>query len=450
VTYQFLIADVTHTFGNDWNWKTQVAKQKGSFFASYYYPFGPAGAYGLGQNEVYFYTFDVPSRHSDKVTFDTSLGGDFELGGQEHQFLVALEYHGDDSPNHQTVLRSVGLGTLNIFEGGRGVLSDGTPIPLIDRSTLPIASSVDSELKQYRASVQLLFNPTDRLHILAGELYEEGDQHQEAIVGSGGIIDDSYSQFLGRLSVTYDLIKNRGVFSALNVYGSYNQGFSPNTFVRDPDGNFVDKNQTMDQAEIGIKAEMFDGALGASLAAYTSSINNIGVTSAFLGDVGIGTVLAGKRDADGIELELIGTLTGGWNVAFNYAYTDTKITDPNYPGIDVQAQMVPHHAAGLFTTYEWLSGPLAGLRLGGGYFYKSKYRLTANPALVDRYGNLENPSYGRADLSASYRHKGLEFFANIENVLDQDYFMTWEAHPGFSIVHGEPRTYKGGIRYSFE
>lgn len=448
LTYQFLVADISHNFANGWKAKAQATQQKGSFFASYYYPFGPAGAYGLGQNEVFFYTFDT-SRHADRLTFDTSLGGDFELGGRKHQFFAALEYHGDTTPYYQQVLRSVGVGHLDIFEGGRGVLSDGSPIPLIDRSTLPIASATKSTERQYRASIQMLFNPTDRLHVLTGGMFEKGDLHDQAVVGSGGTIDDSYSEFLGRFSTVYDLIKGRGIFSALNIYGSFSQGFNPNLGVKDPDGNFVDAPQKMKQTEIGFKAEMLDGALGGSLVFYKSNITNLPVTSAFLGNVTVGTVLAGERNVKGVEFELIGSVVRGWNVALNYTYTDTEVTDPNYPGIDVQTKMVPHNQGGLFTSYEWLDGPLTGLQLGGGVFVKGKYRLTDNPRLVALWGNLENPGYTRVDLSASYRRKSIEFFANIENVFDKDYFMTWEAHPGFSIVHGEPRTYKGGVRYNF-
>jgi iron complex outermembrane receptor protein len=251
------------------------------------------------------------------------------------------------------------------------------------------------------------------------------------------------------LSVVYDLIEDQGIFSALNVYGSYSQGFAPNVGVKDPDGNFVDAPQKMDQAELGLKAEMFKGALGGSLVAYQSSIDNLPVTSAFLGNVTVGSVLAGKRDVNGIEFELIGRIANGWNTVLNYTYTDTEVTDPNYPGIDVQSKMVPHHQGGIFTSYEWLGGTFEGLRLGAGVFVKGKYRLTDNPRLVDLYGNLENPGYTRVDLSASYRRNSLEFFANVENAFDKDYFMTWEVHPGFSIVHGEPLTFKGGVRYSF-
>lgn len=449
IIYSFLVADVSHRFANNWRLKTQFTKQHTSFDGSYYYPFGPAGAYGLGDNEVYFYTFDA-SRHGDRMTFDVSLGGDFEMFDKSHQFFAALEYHGDSDPAYNQTKQSIGLGLLNIFEGGRGVLSNGDPIPLIDRDALPVVLAAESSNDEYRASLQLLLNLTERLHVLVGGLYEQGSVDTKAIVGGGGDVSDDYSELLGRLSVTYDLLTNRGIFSKVNVYGSYSQGFSPNIGIRDPNGDYISESQEMDQYEIGLKAEMLDGALVSTLVAYDSKITNIAVSAAYLGDLNFGRVLGGERKAKGIEFEVLGQLTPGWNIAANYTTTDTEILDPNYPEIDVQAEMVPDYQVGLYSTYEWIAGPLAGLRLGGGVFKKGEYRLTDAARTINLYGNYDHEGYTRLDLMAGYRWKSIELFANIENATDEEYFMTWEAHPGFGIVRGEPRTYKVGVRFELD
>jgi hypothetical protein len=53
---EFGIVELEHQFGNGWNSQTQVAWNKYDEDLSYFYPFGPFGAYSLADDEIYIYT----------------------------------------------------------------------------------------------------------------------------------------------------------------------------------------------------------------------------------------------------------------------------------------------------------------------------------------------------------------------------------------------------------
>ncbi|MDZ7826478.1 MAG: hypothetical protein U5R48_11225 [Gammaproteobacteria bacterium] len=80
---EFGIVELEHQLDNGWNSTSQVAWNKYDEDLSYFYPFGPFGAYSLGDDEIYIYTYDV-ERDGEDLTLRQSLGGDFDLFGKNH------------------------------------------------------------------------------------------------------------------------------------------------------------------------------------------------------------------------------------------------------------------------------------------------------------------------------------------------------------------------------
>ena len=124
---KFGIATFDHTFENSWTVTANVAKGKSHGILDYAYAFGPAGDYGLAPTDVYLYAYRNQNE-SSVFTSNLSLGGKFELFQRTHQFFAGVEYEKQDL--HRYHWASASLGTLNMFQdGGKGILSDGTPIP---------------------------------------------------------------------------------------------------------------------------------------------------------------------------------------------------------------------------------------------------------------------------------------------------------------------------------
>ncbi len=459
VTQSFAIADLQHNFSNDWKFKTQAAVSRNERVIGEYFTFGPAGAYALGTDEVYLYSYDQMDENEDFI-WDVSLGGKFNAFGREHQFFTAVEYGTDLSPADGTLFNSNFLGNVYLTEGGRGVFTDGSPIPLVDRATLTPRRRNQQGFEDIRGSLQLLINPIERLEVLAGILWQNTKIVSTSLIANSVVrpvplVDrDEYTESVSRFGVTYDLADDWGAVDDARLYFSYSEGFNPNLNVVDQDGNPLTTPQEMTQYEVGIKAEFFDGALGASIAVYDSELLNVPVSVNYLGEFGnAGSTLEGKRDIKGVELEAVGEVLPGLNLAFNYAYTDGVISDPNFD-FTTPVKTLPKHEGALYASYEFLNGSLSGFRFGGAIVSKGNYSFVESLTNVERFGSYIDGAHTRIDLNASYAPKsgplaGFDLFLQARNITDEKIFVAKEDHPGFAITREDPRSVTFGLRYVF-
>ncbi len=425
-----------------------------------YFPFGPAGAYDLADDEVYFYSYNQ-ERHVEDMTFDVSLGGPFEAFGREHQFFAMFEYATDVDPSSNLLLNSQYLGNIRMTEGGRGILADGSPVPLVDPSTLGTRLSTTDAYEDIRVSLQLLLSPTDKLDVLLGVLYQESEVDSATLVRGGVTLDPptgnhyDYDKTLGRAGVTYRLMQDRGSVDALNAYFSYSEAFRPNIGVRDVDGNPLTTPQEMEQYEVGIKGEFLNGALGGALAYFDSETTNIPVSAVYLGGFGgaNASVLTGLRDISGLELELVGQVTPEINILFNYTYTSTELSDPNFD-FTVPVNNVPENQGSILASYEFLDGPAAGLRLGASLVVMEDWSYIPSLGNVERFGQYVGGGNTRIGLMASYQVQagwgsGLEFYFNADNITNEIVYVLKEDHPGFGITREYPQSFLFGVTYNF-
>ena len=459
VKQSFAIVDLQHRFENDWKLKTQAAVSRNERVIGEYFTFGPAGAYSLGTDEVYLYSYDQMDENEDFI-WDVSLGGKFGAFGREHQFFAAVEYGTDLKPADGTLFNSNFLGNVFLTEGGRGVFTDGSPIPLVDRSTLTPRRRNQQSFEDIRGSLQLLISPIDRLELLAGILWQNTKITSKSLIANSVVrpeplVDrDAYTESVSRFGATYDIADEVGAVDDARLYFSYSEGFNPNLNVVDEDGNPLTTPQEMTQYEVGIKAEFFDGALGASLAVYDSELLNVPVSVNFLGEFGnAGSALEGKRDIKGVEFEAVGEVLPGFNLAFNYAYTDGVISDPNFD-FTTPVKTLPKNEGALYASYEFLQGSLSGFRSGGAIVKKGNYSFVESLTNVERFGSYINGAHTRIDLNASYAPKsgpleGWDIYLHARNITDEEVFVAKEDHPGFGITREDPKSVTLGLSYRF-
>ena len=454
ISNMFVVADVEHELANSWRFKAQATLTKTINNMSEYYVYGPAGGYALADHDVYLYTYDQYQTHED-ATFDMSLGGKFNVGGREQQFFAAFEGQGDVRPTTNTLYHSLFLGTINIDRGYRGVFSDGSPVPLIDKSTLTVNRLIDSGFRDYRESVQFLIDPIDRLKVLVGVLAQQTKQTSTVTKTAPVNSETSFTKVVKRLGIVYDLMGKHGAMDATKAYFNYSEGFNPNIGVKDGDGNPLNTPQEMTAYEVGIKSEFLNGAAGSSLALYDSTIDNIPVQNNYLGGFGsAGSVLEGRRKVKGVEFEFVGEIVRGWNVALNYAFTNSEISDPNYT-FTIPVKSTPKNAAALYTSYEFVAGPLRGLRFGGDVAYSSDYSFNPSLGNTKKWGNYFGGGGSRVDLNLAYRFEtgpfeGLELYANAVNIFDKVTYLSKEDSPAFGITRDLPRQYTFTVRYVFK
>ena len=460
ITNEFVVADVEHRFPNDWRLKAQATFSKTKNDMSEYFVFGPAGAYDLGDNEIYLFSYDQ-YQTAESATFDLSLNGKFPLFGREQQFFTAFEGQGTAAPTKNILYNSNLLGNINIDQGGRGVFSDGSPVPTLNHADRTIRNLDEGSFRDYRLSLQVLLDPIDRVKILAGVLVQHTTINNiRRIAGSSVVADPQYdrtvyTQAVKRAGITYDLFGKHGVMDATKTYFNYSEGFNPNIGVIDREGNSLKSPQLMKQYEVGVKSELLNGRVGSALALYNSRISNLPVQTSFLGEFGSsGSVLEGTRRVRGLEYELVGEVVKGWNVAFNYAYTFTEISDPNY-AFRIPVKSVPRNAGALYTSYEFTSGWLAGFRPGFAVAMSGNYSLNPSLGNTEKFGPYFGFGGTRLDLNFSYRvpdswARGLEIYGNAINVTNRYTYLAKEDHPGFGITRDTPRQLTFGVRYTYQ
>lgn len=195
---------------------------------------------------------------------------------------------------------------------------------------------------------------------------------------------ESNDAFSPRVGIVYQPIQ------PISLYASYSRSFAPNTGIGF-DGSLLEPTRGT-QYEAGVRAEL-NSALAATLAAYEITKTNIATTDPI--DPAF-SITVGEQRSRGIEFDISGEISPGWNVIASYSYTNAEITESEDYPVGNKVPNVPHNKASLWTTYEFQNSGLEGLGLGIGLFY------------VDaRQGDLENsfelPSYMRTDAAIYYK-----------------------------------------------
>ncbi|MCB5425125.1 TonB-dependent siderophore receptor [Altererythrobacter sp. CC-YST694] len=173
--------------------------------------------------------------------------------------------------------------------------------------------------------------------------------------------------------------------------------------------------------EIGAKAELFDGGLLLSAAAFRNERDQYKVASA---DPAIpDQPLDGRSRVNGIALSASGHITPAWAVTANYTYLDSKVIRSialNSPvgTLDPQAgnplTNTPEHSGSLFTTYAL---PF-GLTIGYGLTYQGGFYLNNNAATLFKTEDyLIHNAFLAYDVA-----KGVNLQLNVKNFTDELYF----------------------------
>ncbi len=362
----------------------------------------------------------------ENYTLNTNILGEFETGDLNHQLLVGVELFRDRLAD-QITYRNVE--TIDIFDPVYRPESLGeSVIPQTDTVT-----ETDSIGLYAQHQISLL----DRLILVLGGRFDIVDQNYEDILNPEQGFDRRDQAFSPRVGLVYKPAEE------VSVYASYSESFRPvigRETSRDAENELVIGEPLQPergrQYEIGVKADLFDERLSATLALYHLTRTNVSTTG---GDAAVQEQV-GEQRSQGVELNLIGEILPGWNVIASYAYTDAVVTEDNRFQIGDRLPNAPENAASLWTTYEIQAGILQGLGFGIGLFYQD-----------ERLGDLENsftlPSYWRTDASIFYRRDRLRVALNVRNLFDVEYYEG--ARNNVRVIPGAPLTLSGTVSWEF-
>ena len=231
---------------------------------------------------------------------DTNIEGRFSTGGIEHTLLFGADLL------FQSIDSSFQFGAfppLDLYAPVYG----GT------RSPLMTIESFHRDDRLYGFYLQDQIKIGERLTLLIGGRYDVARTKSFNNLNATQRTQKD-KDFTWRAGAVYQVIPGLGLFA------SYSEAFNPN-FSVDLDGRPF-KPETGKQYEAGIKTDLADGRVRATLAAYQLTRDNVMV--AFPEFPGV-NVQAGQQRSKGVEADIAVRITDNWNLTAAYAYTDVKV-----------------------------------------------------------------------------------------------------------------------------
>lgn len=244
----------------------------------------------------------------------------------------------------------------------------------------------------------------------------------------------------------------------LSVFGNFSENFGPsNSMWNSTPGQQVLPPTLAHQWETGVKTAFFDGRLTTSFTYFDLTKTNVAVADA--GNPNLQRA-SGEQESRGYEFEVAGEILPGWRTVAAYTILDyARINkdvvatawdaDGNATAVgpgDTGHRMynTPRNYGSFWNTYEFQSGELRGLKMGGGIVGASQSQGT-------NANDFQLPGYVTMNLMASYGMKvvgkQITLQLNANNLLDKTYYQG--TNTGSMIGIGAPRTFMGSVKVEF-
>lgn len=364
--------------------------------------------------------------YAENYALQTNIVGNFSMGSIDHTLLFGVDLDRLFTVGGQRRLPGNPNFPINIFTGE----TDSIDSPNISELTLQ-ARNGSERFDSLGFYLQDQITLADNLKLLIGGRFDVFDFALfDRNIGET-TTDETFSRFTPRAGIVYQPTDE------ISLYGSYGQAFNRN-FSQTADGELIDP-EVSEQFEVGIRGEFLGGRLITNLAAYELTKQNIEAPDPVNPDFAIAV---GEIRNRGIELDVAGEISPGWNLIASYAYTDAEVTRAGsfFPEGN-RPSNVGEHSGSLWTTYQIQNGDLQGLGFGVGVFFVS-----------DRFGDFDNsytlPGYLRTDAALYYRRNNWRAALNFQNLFDVNYIRYSEGYREANAP-GEPFTVVGSFAVTF-
>lgn len=345
----------------------------------------------------------------DSIT-QLELRGLFDIGSWQHELLVGTEY--EDYRKKERVTTIAGSPyAIDIYNPVYG-----QPKPNGQRS----GTDFFEQTKSHALNLQDQIVFTDRLRGMVGARFEHFEQRIDDFTRNHAKAEQTHDAFTQRAGLLYQLTPQVGVFANAST------SFKPNSGLGADNKSF--KPEEGVGYEVGIKSELFDDRLSATLAAFHIEKENV----LTLDPATNLNRAVGKARSQGLDLQLTGQVTDAVRVIGAFAYIDAEVTkgDKVIPA-GSRILGVAKRSGSLLGVYEFQDGALRGSDLGAAFTY-----------VGDRSGeagtDFELPAYHTVDLLAHYKATdNVTVGLNLNNLFDEKYYE--RSYSNYWISPGEPR-----------
>jgi iron complex outermembrane receptor protein len=395
---------------------------------------------------------------SDVYATNLELLGHFDLWGTRHETLVGIDYtrvttqystFGDfTTPNP-----AYDINIYNPWSSYGIPRSDFYRAPFVRPRFGRDRSAFIEDQKGIYFQDQITI--WDKLHIVGGGRYDwsfvgrgRGGTLSQAELNLGSVLryDNAFSP---RVGVLYQPVP------WLSVYGSWTTSFGANNGV-DANNNPLPPQQG-EQFETGIKAELFDQRLLATLAFYNLTKTNLLTANLSTPDTA-DSIAIGEERSKGVEFDAVGKVTDSLSLISSFTYLDARVIKDDtlddagqYLFLGHRLPNVPRYAGSFWLKWDVKEiAELDGLSLGMGVYVVGNRQ-------GDRASSFQLPGYARLDAMAAYKWSfgptNLIAQVNVRNFTNMTYYESTDpdsnVSPRLGIAPGAPRAVVGSLRVEF-
>ncbi|MEE1865791.1 TonB-dependent siderophore receptor [Pseudomonas auratipiscis] len=226
-----------------------------------------------------------------------------------------------------------------------------------------------------------------------------------------------------------------------SVYTSYTDVFQPQT-ARTASGSVVEP-VTGSNYELGLKGELYDGAVNTSIALFRYDQENRAMLDRN-GDMDCDgwycSKASGKVRSQGLEAQISGEVLNGLQMMAGYVYNTTKyLEDADYKG-KVFSTWTPKHQLKLWGEYT-LPGDWNRTSVGLG--------TTAVTGTTSYDHKFDLPGYAVWDARIAYRiNDEVSVAANLNNLFDKKYYLPAYSTIDYNNYYGDPRNVMFSVKYT--
>jgi iron complex outermembrane recepter protein len=430
-TQKSLTATITHQLNQNWKLKIIGAAQE---FQSDLFGTTRPNANSIFVNAEGKWIRGLQRTGVDENYFvaQADLTGKFKTGRIVHTFLAGADVDGYDTKttayNNLLKYDSVNIYDLELYK-------QRNDIPELAKRTL-----TKSPTNRVGVYVQDLIEIVEKLKLLAGVRYNYLDRTSDVydFAKSSSLVTNYYdAAFTPRFGLVYQPLSTTSIFASYANSFILNAGIDINSKPLAP--SFIN------QYELGVKNELFNGLLSANITAY--QIVNSNFTQTIIIPPGNPTnipvnaqELAGEVTSQGVEVDVMTKAYKGFSIIGGYSFNQTKYTKSNIYIEGSKLRYNPQHTANLSLFYTMPEqSKLRNFSLGTTVFYTGDRvagRSTRLTIVNDTYKLMAIPNFLQVDATAGYSYKKFSMKVRVSNIFDT---LSYYVHDDNSVNPIAPR-----------
>lgn len=406
-----IYGQINYRISNKWNSQTNLIRSTAENSGNYL-TFNLLKGDSLLVRNISHY----PDGKTSVSQIQQNFNGDFKIGRVRNRFLIGVDYYQNTSLNSSNALNGragrPSFDTLNIKQPM--VNYNRISPEMIDArlaSYIPVYRK--SDMVTYAVYVSDVVNVTNQINILLGARIDRIINKGTTTI-STGITSGEFNQtaISPKIGVVYEFLKDR-----MALFSNYMNGFQSVAPVNQPDGSLsVFKPQYANQFEIGMKTELVQDKLNASVSFY-----NIKVKNTLRPDVDLPTftVQEGTQFSKGFEIDLNAKPVQGLFINAGFGLNKSEITSGNAAVNKLRpVNSGPEKSLNMYVSYNFHSTKLHGLGIGCGANYTGENLLINN----NTAGQFYLDSYTLINAGVFYDKPAYRFAINVENLSNKEYY----------------------------